>query len=163
MGLCGSKNKKINNLYILKIQMMLSDLDMVTYTMLDGVKELNDIIYGYDQHFSYELHKSIFVSITKKMEKTILDFEERNSEILKTLTRQPHQFWIYHNNFCRKKCDKMYQFEVRYDYYYENPLDKNFYTLCDEIEDFNKSMSLPAVSTKEIRPLLSDVLKYSKV
>lgn len=141
---------------------MLIKLDIMNNKMLLEVEKLNNMIYGYDQYFNYEMHKDDFTQVTTRMEIILQQFQYKNREILSTLNTKPEKFWIYHIDFCKKKCEKMHQFDIRLEKLCENPVKLKNYDLYNEIDDFNRSMSLPAFQYKNIRPKLSELLTYIK-
>jgi len=175
MGSCNSK-KKISNEYIIDVQLMLRNLDVTNIEMLYQLDKLNDMVYGYDIYFNYAMDKNTFITTTNEMKEILNDFQTKNEFILKTLSTKPEEFWIYHNQYCQKKCDKMIEFDERKKeldrkmlefkknktIIKQEIIDKDHIELCDDIDYFNRTMSLPSISKKSIKPLLTNILKYSK-
>jgi len=182
MGACSSKNKaKISNEYILMVQHMLRDLETTSFNLLLEVEILNNMMYGYDIYFDYERNHVEFVVTIKKMEDILNSFERNNETILMTLEKKPHAFWIYFIEKCNNKCKKMREFDLQkkkieeafkrlemnrddipLQYQIIKKTDRAKLILESDIDHFNKTMSLPSIHIKNIKPMLSNVLKNSR-
>jgi hypothetical protein len=166
MGNCKSYNK-ISNEYVIMVQLMLRDLDDTNFEMLVLLERLNNMVYGYETYFNYEISKDEFINTTNQMKQVLTTFQNKNKFILNTLYRKPDEYWVYHNAFCQQKCDKMIEFDklkkvLENDTTTRRKRKRQLETwLLDDIDIFNKSMTLPTISKKNIMPLLSDVLKYA--